>query len=100
VPRLPAFHALLVGDRAHASAARCTEIEGTDGGDRLHAHLGRGAAEGIAAAGADAERADPLGIDVGMPDEKVDGAADVVETLPGNLHEPWVAAALPLVGRV
>jgi hypothetical protein len=89
-----------VGDRAHAFAAGFAEVEGADRGDRLHTQLGRSVAEGIAAAGADAERADPLGIDLGMSDEEVDGAADVVETLPGNLHQPWLAAALPLVGGV
>jgi hypothetical protein len=60
-----------------------------------NAQLGRSVAEGIAAAGTDAERADPLGVDLGMPDEEVDGAADVVETLPRNLHQPWRAPALP-----
>ncbi len=97
---LQAFHALLEGDRAHAFAARCADVEGTDGGDRLHAQLGRSVAQGIAAAGADAKRADPLGIDLRMPDEEVDGAADVVQTLRRNLHQPRLAAALPLVGGV
>ena len=40
------------------------------------------------------------GVDLGMPDEEVDGAADVVETLRRDLHQPRLAAALPLVGRV
>jgi len=35
-------------------SARFAEVEGTDGGDHLHAQLGRSVAEGIAAAGADA----------------------------------------------
>src|SRR6266702_5971376 len=71
---LQALHPFLVGDRAHAFSTRLTEIESADGGDRLHAQLCRGVAEGIAAARADSERADSLGINLRMLDEEVDGA--------------------------
>ena len=51
------------------------------------------------AAGADAQRANPFRIDLRMLNE-VDRAADVIQTLRGNLHQPWLAAAFSLVGGV
>jgi hypothetical protein len=97
---LQSLHLLLIGERAHGFPARFAEIEGADGRDGLDAQLGLSIAQGIAAAGADAERADPLSIQLGMLHEKVDGAADVVQALRRNLHEARLAAAFALIGGI
>jgi hypothetical protein len=62
--------------------------------------LGLRRVEGVAAAGADAQGADRLGIDVRPGGQKVDGAANVLDPGRGMLAEVRLAAALAVVGRV
>ncbi len=95
-----ALHARVVGNRAHPLATCFSQIEGADRGDHLHTQFGLRVAERVATTGADAQRANSLTIDLGMLDEVVDRAADVVKTLRGNLDQPRLAPALPLVRGV
>jgi len=47
--------------------------------------VGLGRVEGVATAGADAERADPFGVDPGPGGQEVDRAADVLDSGRGTL---------------
>jgi len=94
------LHPLLVGDRPHSLPTGFAQVEGAHGRHRLDPQFCLRVAQRIAAASADTQRADPPGIHLGMLQEVVDRAADVIETLPGHLHQAWLAAALALIGSV
>lgn len=69
-------------------------------GDRLDALVGRGRAEGEAAAAADADRADPLAVDDVERAEVVDARREVLGEELRRRHVSGLAAGLPVVGGV
>lgn len=71
--------------------------DGADGPDPV---IGRGRRGDVPARGADAERADPLGVDLVADAEEGDGALDVLDPLRGVLQEARQALAVAPVGRV
>ena len=80
--------------------AAFADIERADGRNRPHTMFVLGVVQRVAAADANAQRADPQRIDLGMLSEEVDSATDVVHALPWHLHEARFAAAFTLVGRI
>src|SRR6185437_14908436 len=81
-------------------AAAFADIESADGRNRPHTMFVLGVVQRVTAADANAQRADPRCIDLGVLNEEVDRATDVVHALPWHLHEARFAAAFTLIGRI
>ncbi|WP_202801305.1 MULTISPECIES: hypothetical protein [unclassified Rhodococcus (in: high G+C Gram-positive bacteria)] len=77
-----------------------SEIHAHDTADDLDPPFRLRCADGVSAAAADAEHADPVGVDVGEGDEVVDDEAEVLDPLRGVLGESGFAAAGALVAGV
>src|SRR5919106_1188430 len=83
-----------------ALAEVAAQIDGADGGDGTDPMIGGRRRDHVAAGGADAERADALGIDRVAHAEERHGGLDVLNSVGGVLEAPRLALALALEGGV
>jgi hypothetical protein len=83
-----------------ALAELAGHVDGADGADGLDPVVGRGRGERVAAGGADAQRADAVGVDLVASGEERDGGLDVLDPVGRVLQAARTAAALSLVGGV
>src|SRR5919106_2379308 len=83
-----------------ALAEVAAQVDRADRGDGTDAMVGGRRGDHVAAGGADAERADALGIDPVAQAEERHGGFDVLDAVGGVLEAPGLALALALKGGV